>query len=294
MLLNKTKLLFRLLRIDNWIKNLLILLPCFFAKKITNYSILIDVIIAAIIFSLLASSVYIINDLIDAPKDRNYPSKKNRPIAAKTISVRNAIIILVIVILVTSGLSWIYLNRGEILLLGFYLLFNLLYSLFLKNILIIDFFAIPIFFEIRLFYGGFVSEVVLSHWLILIVFFFATLIAIGKRRDDILILESTKANTRNTAKYYTIQFLDAMVLITSSLLVFIYIIYSISDWVCQNYSHYFFLSDLFVVMCLSKYLHSVFVENKSGDPIKLIFRDYFILSCLTLWLLSIISFIYYV
>lgn len=294
MKLFKQSIFFNLLRIDNWIKNILIFFPCFFGKKITNYSLVLDVIIAALIFCLLTSCVYIINDLIDAPKDRKHPIKKNRPIAAKRISAFKAFLVLCILLIITSWLSLLFLSTNAIYLLCFYLFFNILYSLWLKNILIIDFFAVAIFFEIRLFLGSIVSDVVLSHWLVLVVFFLAALIAIGKRRDDLLILESTNNYTRETVKYYNIIFLDAMVVITSSLLVFIYIIYSVSDWVILHFGPYFYLSDIFVILCLSKYLYILFVEKKSGNPIKLIFNDHFLLICSVLWFLSIFIFIYYV
>jgi len=291
--LNKLRILSDLLRINNWTKNVLILFPCFFGKKITNFSLLFEVLIAAGIFCLLSSCVYIINDLVDAPDDRNHPTKRYRPIAAKEIRPLTAIIILCLLLSTTVCLSLLYLSNYAIGLLCVYLAFNLLYSFFLKNILIIDIFSIAIFFEIRLFFGGIISGIALSHWLVLTVFFLASLIALGKRRDDVLLKESSQLNTRATAKYYSVIFLDAMIVITSSLLVFIYIVYSVSDWVVQNFSSNFYLSDIFVILGLSKYLYILFVEKKSGNPIKLLFSDAFLLICLLLWFVSIFYFIYY-
>src|ERR1700754_4595716 len=208
--LNKLRVFSDLLRISNWSKNALILFPCFFGKKITDLSLLAEVLIAAFIFCLLSSSVYIINDLVDAPNDRNHPVKKNRPLAAKKISPLLAVIILAILLTAVTILSFLYLSDYGKILLGFYLLFNLLYSFFLKNILIIDIFSIAVFFEIRLFFGSIVSGITLSHWLVLTVFFLASLIAMGKRRDDVLLKEENKINARVTAKYYSVIFLDAM------------------------------------------------------------------------------------
>lgn len=291
--LNKLRIFSDLLRISNWTKNVLILFPCFFGQKITNLSLLFEMLIATGIFCLLSSCVYIINDLVDASKDRNHPEKKYRPIAAKKISPRNAVIVLGLLLSLTIFLSFLYLSNNAMLLLCTYLAFSLLYSFLLKNILIIDIFSISIFFEIRLFFGSVVSGIALSHWLVLTVFFLASLIAKGKRRDDVLLKENNQIDTRATAKYYSVIFLDAMIVITSSLLVFIYIIYSVSDWVVQNFSSNFYLSNIFVILGLSKYLYILFVEKKSGNPIKLLFSDLFLLICLLLWFLSIFYFIYY-
>ncbi|RQO30554.1 hypothetical protein DBR32_13430 [Taibaiella sp. KBW10] len=284
--------LFRLLRADNWVKNLLILLPCFFGRKITDPDVMISVLIAILIFCLLSSSIYIINDIVDAPHDRNHPKKKFRPIAAKEVSVTAALVILAILLICVVLIAPRFLSASALLFLCFYLAFNVLYSFWLKNQLIIDIFSIAIFFEIRLFYGGVVANIEVSHWLVITVFFLASLIALGKRRDDILIQEESKQVVRKTSKYYNLIYLDAMIVITSSMLVFIYIIYSISDSVVQNFGSYFYLSDIFVVLGLSKYLHLLFVDKKSGNPVKILFKDRFIHICVLLWFSSVLYFIY--
>lgn len=289
----KMRILLKLWRVDNWTKNVLIIFPCFFGKMITDIALLFDIIIAATIFCLITSCVYIINDLADAPLDSLHPVKKNRPIAAGDITPTSAIIILCITFCITTTLALIILPKIAIVLLGVYLVLNLLYSFWLKNILIIDIFLIAVFFEIRLIFGGVVASISISHWFVLTVFFLASLIALGKRRDDVMLQEEKEINIRQTSKHYNLLFLDAMIVIMSSLSVFIYIIYSVSDWVVNNFSEYFYISDIFVILCLSKYLYTIFVEKKSGNPIKILLKDRFILICIILWAFSIFYFIYY-
>ncbi|THU40348.1 hypothetical protein FAM09_10800 [Niastella caeni] len=288
------KTLFRLLRVNNWIKNVLIIFPSFFGKKKITFQVAEDLLLAILLFSLLSSCVYIINDLADLSADRNHPTKKRRPIAAGEVRVPTAIIICLLLLGGTFFLTLQVLsNQIAMLWLLFYLFFNLLYTFLLKHLLIIEFYSIAIFFEIRLFYGGSITDITISPWLALTVFFLATLIAIGKRRDDVLLQANSEQNIRTNTKHYNIIFLDALITINSSLLVFIYIVYSVSDWVVNNYSKYFYLSDIFVILGLSKYLYTVFVNKKSGDPVKLLLEDKFLLVCLTLWFLSVYKFIYY-
>lgn len=288
------KTLCRLLRVDNWVKNILILFPLFFGKKIITFQVAEDLLLAILLFCLLSSCIYIINDLADIKADRIHPTKKRRPIAAAEVPIPVAIIVCLLLLGSTLFLAFQVLNNEVALLwLLFYLLFNLLYTFFLKHLLIIEFYSISIFFEIRLFYGGSIVNVTISPWLALTVFFLAALIAIGKRRDDVLLQANAVQDIRTNTKHYNIIFFDAIIIITSSLLVFIYIVYSVSDYVVNNYSEYFYLSDIFVILGLSKYLHKIFVKKESGDPVKLLFKDKFLLACLTLWILSVYKFIYY-
>ncbi len=284
--------LYNLLRIDNWIKNIVIFFPCFFGRMLLNIPLFLELISSAVIFCLMSSCVYIINDLKDAPLDRNHPLKKFRPIAAHQISAYKASSVLILLLFLTLILAFFFLNKTCIFILGVYFFLNLMYSFWLKNLILIDIFAIAVFFELRLFFGGAVAQISISHWLVLTTFFLATLIALGKRRDDMILQIGNEVRTRASVKYYTKLYLDTMITITSSLLVFIYMIYSVSDWVISNFGIYFYCSDIFVILGLSKYLHIVLVENKSGDPIRILFKDRFILACVILWILSVFCFIY--
>lgn len=253
-----------------------------------------DLLLGILLFCLLSSCIYIINDLADLRTDRIHPKKKFRPIASGEVRVPIAIIICSLLLGSTVFLAFQVLdNKVAMLWLLFYLIFNLLYTFYLKHLLIIEFYSIAIFFEIRLFYGGSLADITISPWLALTVFFLAALIAIGKRRDDVLLQANAVQDIRTNTKHYNVLFFDAIMIITSSLLVFIYIVYSVSDFVVDNYSKYFYLSDIFVILGLSKYLHKVFVVKESGDPVKLFFKDKFLLACLALWILSVYKFIYY-
>ncbi len=290
--MSSLKTFFNLLRGSNWIKNFFIFIPAFFGRKMADVQTATQLLTGFGCFCLCASLVYILNDLVDAPKDRLHPVKKHRAIASGKVSPAKAKLVFAVLAAITIALAILFLPPPAQALLAVYVALNFLYSFFLKNQIIIDFFSIGVFFELRLFYGGLLAGVAISHWLAIVVFILATLIALGKRRDDVLLVSAGGDQPRKTAGKYNLAYLDAMLITFSSLLCFVYIIYTTSDWVIANFHPFFYVTSLFVTMGISKYLYLVFVENQGGDPIKILLKDPFVRACIFLWFLSVMLFIY--
>ena len=184
----KVKALFLLMRPFQWVKNIILFLPMFFAQEIGDTDRLWNVAILFAGFCLLTSGVYIFNDLMDAGEDRLHPVKRFRPIASRKVSPMAALVFMFL-LYATSALcfSFMYTSNNQIWLLsGGYILLNLAYTLYLKQVQIIDAMIVACGFIIRLEAGAAAGEIELSHWLIIMTFILSLFLAFAKRRDDLL------------------------------------------------------------------------------------------------------------
>ena len=184
----------RLLRCDQWVKNIIVLFPLFFGHKITDPVLLLRCIVAALLFCLVASAVYCFNDVCDREIDRRHPLKCQRPVAAGVISVRTAFMVMIGALLVVASfcvvaplVSPLFDHFIQLLpLFAFYLLLNIAYSLWLKHVAVVDVLVLAAFYVIRLYVGSMATGIVNSRWIVLMTFLLALLLGIGKRRDDIM------------------------------------------------------------------------------------------------------------
>ena len=179
------------MRPHQYIKNLFIFLPLFFAMKMTDTSLLINAVIAFIAFSLTASAVYTMNDYCDMEEDRKHPKKKNRPLASGAISKAQAM-----VIMAASGFAGFALmaihSLEALAVLAAYVIMNVAYSFYLKHIAILDVTIIATGFVLRLFIGSAVTGIALSMWIVIMTFLLALFLALAKRRDDVFYLSGDR------------------------------------------------------------------------------------------------------
>jgi 4-hydroxybenzoate polyprenyltransferase len=243
---------------------------------------------------LLSSGIYLINDLADQKEDRLHPKKRFRPVASGEVSLAFAISASLFLLSAASIGAYLWLPKAALQLFVAYIALNFFYTFFLKKIILIEFFTIAIFFELRLFLGGIIADTPPSHWLILTTFFLAVLIALGKRRDDILLFEQTGALTRRSTDAYNRVYLDSLLTIFASSLVLIYVLYTISEPVMTRFSPYFYTTNIFVLLGLSRYLQQLFVKSNSGNPIHLLLKDRYIQFCVLMWVVLVLYFIYVV
>lgn len=152
---------------------------------------------------------------------------------------------------------------------------NVLYSIKLKHIAIIDVSIVAIGFVIRIFVGGFVTEIPLSRWIVIMTFLLALLLALGKRRDDVIHLENTGLKSRKNLDGYNLNFLNAAIIIMSAIITVAYIMYTISPEIISRNGEYLYLTSIFVILGLMRYLQIIFVYNKGGDPTKIFIKDHF-------------------
>lgn len=286
------KVILELARPHQYTKNLFVFLPAFFAFKLHEPGVIWKASIAFAAFCLVASAVYILNDWQDRFDDRKHPEKKHRPIASGRITASQAFAVFAFFLLGGVLLS-AYSGPGVIALIASYFLLNIAYSLKLKHQPIIDITCISTGFVLRLFAGAAVTNVALSHWIIVMTFLLALFLSLAKRRDDVLIYANTEHRTRKVIDGYNLKFLDAAMVMTASIVVLAYILWSISPAVTSKLSSsYIFLTAIFVVLGVLRYMQIAFVEERSGSPTKVLLRDGFVQMTLVGWLGSFVWIIY--
>ena len=276
----------------HWIKNLFILIPLFFSAQLFNYDKLIETSITIFGFCLVTGFIYIINDIFDMEFDKLHPKKKLRPIAAKNISIKKALIIGTS--LLVLGLLVIYkINKISLLWTLFYVFMNVLYSYKLKNIAIIDFVIVSLGFVIRLYIGSSVSEIQLSEWIILMVFLLSLFISTSKRRDDVILLEKTKNINRAVITQYSTAYLDNIISIVTSILLVCYLMFVTDDLIKIKYnSNLIYMTFIFVLIGIFRYSQLSIVYKIGGSPIQIFYKDHYMQLILFLWVLSFFIIIY--
>ncbi|CRM72204.1 decaprenyl-phosphate phosphoribosyltransferase [Pseudomonas sp. 8 R 14] len=284
--------LLRLARPYQYSKNLFIFIPAFFDFQLTNANLMLEALTAFVGFSLIASAVYIFNDWIDRHEDALHPEKKNRPLAAGRIKTRLAFVMLAL--LMVGGVSAALLvSPGVFFLILTYLAVNFAYTLKLKHIAIIDIVIIASGFVIRLLVGAEATQVSLSHWIIVMTFLLALFLSLAKRRDDVMIYLKTDKKMRKVIDGYNLKFLDAAMVMSASIVVVAYILWSISPDVAERLNtQNIYLSAVFVVLGIMRYMQIAFVEEKSGNPSKVLLKDRFIQLTLLGWVSVFVWFIY--
>jgi decaprenyl-phosphate phosphoribosyltransferase len=282
----------KLMRPHQYVKNSFIFLPAFFALQFNEMKTIIDMSIAFVAFSLLASAVYIFNDYLDIENDRKHPKKRLRPLAAGLVS-KPAAIILMCVLIVIAFVIISYQPLYAMQLLGAYFLMNVAYSMRLKHIAIIDVFIIAIGFVLRLFVGSAVSDIKLSMWIVIMTFLLALFMALAKRRDDVLIFLETGTKARKVIDGYNLRLLDSAMMIMSSIVIVAYIMYTTSTEVIERVnSSYLYITSIFVILGILRYLQIAFVEKNSGSPTRIVLQDRFMQLTIFAWLLSFIWLLY--
>jgi decaprenyl-phosphate phosphoribosyltransferase len=276
-----------LIRPYHYFKNLFIFAPLFFGLKITNVELLFKTFLAFVSFSLIASTVYIFNDYHDVEEDKRHPTKKKRPIACGAISKRASLSYALILLLLGVSISFL-LSHTILSFVLIYLALNTAYTMGLKHIAIIDVFIIATGFVIRLFIGSAATNIELSMWIILMTFLLALFLALAKRRDDVLIFLESGEKTRKVVDGYNLDILNQSMTIIASVTIVSYIMYTVSpDIIKKAHSDKLYLSVLFVMLGMMRYLQIAFVDKDSGSPTDILSRDRFIQLSILGWVLTL-------
>lgn len=285
-----------LLRPQQWLKNGFIFLPVFFDHKLTELNYLLPAIIAFFAYSFAASGIYCLNDLIDVEADRKHPKKCKRPIASGKISKTMAAV-LVALCLIASVATAFFIEgdaRYKVMtIIGIYFLMNIAYCLKLKQMAVVDVFIIAVGFVLRIFAGGCATGIVLSQWIVLMTFLLALFLAFAKRRDDVVIYEDTGVLARKNVNRYNLPFMNQVIGVVSSITMVCYIMYTVDPEVMSRMgSSYVYLTSVFVLAGIIRYLQLTIVDVKSGSPTKVLMHDRFVQYCIAGWILSFILIIY--
>ncbi|AFR36626.1 UbiA prenyltransferase family protein [Riemerella anatipestifer] len=289
---------FNLLRVEQWVKNFFIFVPLLFSGKILETDLFYLSFFAFLIFSLTASSIYIINDYMDIDSDRQHPEKKNRPLASGAISKTTAQILFSGLILSILGSLWIGLsvfNIGNIWKFGsiilFYFVMNLAYTFKLKHIAILDITIIAIGFVLRVLAGGYITGLIITQWAILLTFVLALVLAIGKRRGELVNAQLT-GKTRKALDGYNIQFADIALSISCALAIVCYLMFTLSPEVQARFHPRVFYTVVFVLFAFLRYLQQTLVYNRTESPTKIVYKDRYIQITLVLWIVVFLYQIY--
>jgi 4-hydroxybenzoate polyprenyltransferase len=284
----------KLLRPKDWAKNLFLFMPAFFAGHIFVASKIELLLTGFAAFCCFASSIYIINDYRDIENDRKHPVKSKRPLASGKVKPSYAIVMCILLLIIGSVLGY-FANPHcwFLLILGVYFFMNLAYSFGLKNIAILDMLIVAAGFVLRVKSGAIINNVETSSWLIIMTFLLALFMAIGKRRDDLLLQEISGGPMRKSLSGYNLGFLDTMLGLFSAIIIVAYINYTVADDTVLRLGTYrLYYSSLFVIAGIMRYLQVVFVKKQSGSPTDVLYKDHFIQITIILWIACIYVLLY--
>ena len=293
------KEIIKLLRPYQWLKNLFVFAPVFFNGSVLDIDYLLPSFMVFFSFCMAASSIYCFNDIYDAETDRMHPIKRNRPIASGAVSKNMGyclmIICLVLSIIMIFSFCW-HSDSARIIiftLILFYVLLNIAYCVWLKHKAIVDVFIIAMGFVIRIYAGGAATGIELTNWLVLMTFLLALFLAFAKRRDDVEMYETTGKVVRDNITRYTLDYMNQVIGIIASVTMVCYIMYTVSPEVIDRFhSSKIYLTSVFVLAGIVRYLQVTMVDVKSGSPTKVLLHDKFIQSCVFGWILSFVLIIY--
>lgn len=275
-----------LARPEQWIKNSILFAAPVFAGVIEEMDRVENTILAVAVFCLLSSAVYTFNDIIDRDKDRLHPLKKNRPVAAGRIKT-GAAFGFMLVPLTLGGLGAYWLNLNFMIAAGCFVALNLLYSLALKNLVILDAMGVAISFVIRAFAGAAAVEVEASKWMLINTLLLALFISFGKRRHELVKLEGEASSHRKILDKYSPYLLDQCIGVTTASVVVVYMLYTFSPEVSTKLqTENLYLTIPFVVYGVFRYLYLIHHEIRGGSPTRLLISDRPILLTVILWLIA--------
>ncbi|SFG36112.1 decaprenyl-phosphate phosphoribosyltransferase [Prevotella sp. KH2C16] len=289
------KNILRLIRLRQWVKNLFVLVPLFFGGALLNAEAVFAGIITLASFCFVASSIYCLNDIRDVEADRRHPVKCKRPIASGAVTIGQAYAFMIVMFALSLAVLFLLpahqLEVGGVIV--FYFVLNVAYCLKLKEYAIVDVCIVAFGFVLRILAGGVAAEVVLSKWIILMTFLLTLFLSFAKRRDDVLRMDETGIAPRKNTIRYNLTFINQAITITASVTLVCYIMYTVSPEVVANlHTENLYLTSVFVLVGLLRYIQIAVVDQQSGDPTKVILKDRFTQLVVLAWLISFLFIIY--
>ena len=283
-----------LLRPHQWLKNIFVFLPLFFDKKLLHIDYLVNAIWAFAAFSLAASAIYCLNDIMDIEADRRHPKKRLRPLASGKISKAQAYVIMAILISISLAIAcFAFENKSLLAIIAIYIVLNIGYCIRLKHIAIVDVFIIASGFCLRVAAGGVATDIWISQWIVLQTFLLALFLAFAKRRDDVVIYNRDGSKARKNINRYNLEFLNNAISIVATMTMMCYIIWCVSEEVIARMgTNQLYITAVFALMGVMRYLQLTMVDNKSGSPTKILLKDRFIHFCVAGWVATFLVLIY--
>ena len=275
-----------LMRPKQWYKNLLLFVGVVFAKELGDPNLLFLAILGFLAFCALSGSVYTLNDIIDRERDRGHPKKRLRPIPSGRVSVGSAAafsaVLLVAGLAVSLYIDWLFLLVALA-----YLAEGYSYSLYFKNIVIVDAITLAVGFVIRAYAGTVAVDVPVTPWLVICVFLLALFLAFGKRRHELSLLGDQAENHREILKHYTLHMVEDMMAVSTATLIMAYAMYTFLAT-----TQYMMFTIPFAIFGLLRYTFLVHMADKGGEP-EQVFKDLPSLINLILWVIAVVLILYF-
>ena len=282
----------KLIRVEQYTKNLFVFFPAFFALEFSNLEVITESLYAFFSFSFIASSIYIFNDWMDKENDAKHLTKKFRPIASGEVKFFQAFLTMFIMFLLAVSLAF-YVEIKLFYIIFLYFSLNILYSYKLKSVPIVDIFIISSGFVLRIFAGSSVSDISVSHWIVIMTFLLALFLALAKRRDDVISFEQSKIETRSVIQGYNRTFIDLSIVMTSSIVYLTYLLWCVSSEVQMKLdSQYLYVTSFFVLHGIMRYMQITFVYERSGNPTRILINDHYLQAIIGSWVFSFIFLLY--
>jgi 4-hydroxybenzoate polyprenyltransferase len=287
------KRILRSLRLDQWIKNSFVLAPLVFSRHLSDTGDLLKTLLYALAFCLASSAVYLFNDVLDRERDREHPDKRLRPVASGALGVRTALLLsfLLAVCALSGGLLF---PRPALAALLIYLAVNLLYSLALKKVVVLDVILIAVGFVLRVIGGAGAIEVEASMWLIMCTFLISLFLGFCKRKQELLALRDHSAKHRGVLVDYNLNYLDHMISVVSACTVLSYALYTVSDETTAKFgTDRLYFSVPFVIYGVFRYMYHINVLRTRQSTSQILLGDKSLLINFLLWFGVALCFIYF-
>jgi 4-hydroxybenzoate polyprenyltransferase len=279
------------MRPKQWAKNMVVFAALVFDRQLTHLTSVWHTFLGFVLFCLISSLVYFINDLEDVNSDRQHPEKKNRPIASGQLPVGVAYIVIAL-LLVVSVIGSVLLSPQFALVGLAYFLMNLAYTFWLKHIALLDVLIIAAGFVLRVAAGVMLIHVErFSPWLYVVTTLLALYLGFGKRRAELALLAGTATSHRKVLAGYTVPLLDQLITVVSSTTIVAYSLYTFSAPNLPE-NHTMMLTIPFALYGIFRYMYLIHVKNHGGSPEEMLFKDRPLQLAILLWGLAVIIIFY--
>ncbi|WP_397386860.1 decaprenyl-phosphate phosphoribosyltransferase [Paenibacillus sp. BIC5C1] len=274
----------KLLRPKQWTKNLLLFAALLFSFEEIRTETILSTLLGFILFSLVAGCVYILNDYVDRDRDRQHPVKMFRPLASGQVNPAQALLFGILLLILSVGTAFVMNPLFGVLCIVYFLL-NVSYSFVLKHLVILDMMTIAAGFVLRAIAGGVLIHVPFTPWFLICTMLLSLFLAIGKRRNELTLLEGNTGSHRKVLDNYSITLLDQFNTIVTTATI---ISYSLFTFTSDRSIHLMWTIPL-VIYGMFRYLYLIHMKNQGGSPDRVLFEDKPILITVILYVISVIS-----
>ena len=281
-----------MMRPKHWVKNTFVFAPLLFSQSVLSVNLATGAAMVFISFSLMASAIYFFNDIFDIENDRQHPDKSGRPLPSGRVSIPVAVLVSIILLGMSITLSFAT-NIEVTRILIIYAGINVLYSVWLKHVVIIDVFCVASGFVLRILAGAIAIGVSASPWILICTLLLALFMALGKRRHELVLLEENSTSHRPVLGEYTPYLVDQLIAVITPLTVISYVLYTLDEDTIERFgSDYFFVTGGFVMLGIFRYLYIIHRRDLAGSPVELLFKDVPFQFTVIAWMVSVVIMIY--